>query len=61
MLFDDLIYSDERGFPGLGARESMENRYEGSPEESLIGNCAEFENDGRLNRDPVGQNGDMFS
>ena len=31
----------------------MENRYEGSLEESLIGNSAEFENNARLNREPV--------
>jgi len=31
----------------------VENRYEGSPEESLIGNSAEFENDARLNRETV--------
>jgi len=37
----------------LGARESLENRYEGSTEEYLIGNSAEFENDTRLTREPV--------
>jgi len=31
----------------------MDNRYEGSPEEGLIGNSAEFENDARLNMEPV--------
>ena len=31
----------------------MENRYEASPEKSLIGNTAEFENDAKLNREPV--------
>ena len=31
----------------------MENMYEGSPEESLIGNSSEFENDARLNRESV--------
>ena len=35
-------------------QESMKNRYEGFPEErGLIDNCAEFENDARLNREPV--------
>jgi len=37
----------------LGAKENMENIHEGSPEESLIGNSAEFENYARLNRNPV--------
>ena len=33
-----------------GAKESIENRYE---RKRLIGNNAEFENDARLNREPV--------
>jgi len=37
----------------LGGKEGMENMYEGSPEESLIGNSSEFENDARLNRESV--------
>jgi len=38
----------------LGAKKNIENRYEGSPRrESLRGNSAEFENDARLNREPV--------
>jgi len=35
----------------LGARELIENKYEGSPEKkNLIGNGTEFENDTTLNR-----------
>jgi len=38
----------------LGAKESMENKYEGSPKRmSLKGDSAEFVNDERLNREPV--------
>jgi len=45
---------DEQSSLGLGARESMKNRYDDSPEEnSLIGNSAQFENDARLIREPV--------
>jgi len=43
---DNKWKPDERNSLDFGARESMENRYDGSPEE----NCAQFENDTRLNR-----------
>ena len=48
------VKTDERSTLGLGARESMEHIYESSPEEKkLVGNSAEFENDARLNREPM--------
>jgi len=41
---DNKWKPDERISLGLDARESMENRYEGSPEKNnLIDNSAEFE------------------
>ena len=38
----------------MGARESMENRREDSPEKkSLTGSGTEFENDAKWNREPM--------